>query len=171
MDQNLVNIPKKQNIVNLEPIKIEHDNNNNYLNIGINKDNILLSLNYKEQLFSINYNKTMNFQEIKNLNKAFDVLNTINEFYEYLKVLSDNKKISIKKNGEKISIILNILVLFKQEIVEINLNPRKIDLELNIKSIGKELLYIKEKIKDFDIIKNENKDLREKWKIQIKKNK
>ena len=168
MDQNLVNIPKKQNIVNLEPIKIDHNNINYYLNVGINKDNILLSINYKEQLFSINYVKTMNFQEVKNLNKALEALNSINEFYEYLKVLSDNKKIDIKKNGEKISIILNILVLFRQEIVEINLNPGKFDLELNIKSIGKELLYIKEKIKDFDNIKKENKDLREKVEKQNK---
>ena len=162
------NISRIENIINLDPIKIEKDNNNYYLNIGVNKDKIVLSLKDKEQLLSINYIKTMNIQEIKDLNKAFYVLNSFNEFYEYLKLLSENKKIDIKKSEEKISILLNIEVLFKQEIIEINLFPGKIDLELNIRNIYKELLYIKETIKDIGILKKENKELREKVEKQSK---
>ena len=168
MEENLSNISRIENIINLDPIKIEKDNNNYYLNIGVNKDKIVLSLKDKEQLLSINYIKTMNIQEIKDLNKAFYVLNSFNEFYEYLKLLSENKKIDIKKSEEKISIILNIEVLFKQEIIEINLFPGKIDLELNIRNIYKELLYIKETIKDIGILKKENKELREKVEKQRK---
>ena len=110
----------------------------------------------------------MSFKEIKELNKVFYVLNSINDFYEYLKLLSNNKKLNIKKNEEKITIILNIEVLLKEEIIEINLNKGKIDLNINIKNICKELIYIKEKIKDIDIIKNENKELREKIELQNK---
>jgi len=155
MKENLLNMPKKKNIVNLEPIKIEQNNNIYYLNIGVNKDIIIFSINDIEQLLSINYIKTMSFKEIKELNKVFHALNSINDFYEYLKLLSNNKKLNIKKNEEKITIILNIEVLLKEEIIEINLNKGKIDLNINIKNICKELIYIKEKIKDIDIIKNE----------------
>ena len=168
MKENLLNMPKKKNIVNLEPIKIEQNNNIYYLNIGVNKDIIIFSINDIEQLLSINYIKTMSFKEIKELNKVFYVLNSINDFYEYLKLLSNNKKLNIKKNEEKITIILNIEVLLKEEIIEINLNKGKIDLNINIKNICKELIYIKEKIKDIDIIKNENKELREKIELQNK---
>jgi len=109
----------------------------------------------------------MSFKEIKNLNKGFSLLNSINEFYVYLKVLSENKKINIKKYEEKISLFLFLEVLLKKEIIEINLYPGKIDLDLNIKNIYKELIYIKERIKDIDILKNENKELKEKQNKEI----
>ena len=109
----------------------------------------------------------MSFKEIKNLNKGFYLLNSINEFYVYLKVLSENKKINIKKYEEKISLFLFVEVLLKKEIIEINLYPGKIDLDLNIKNIYKELIYIKERIKDIDILKNENKELKEKQNKEI----
>ena len=161
MKDNLIYIPKKENIINLAPIKIEYNNNNYYLNISINNDIINFSINDKEKLLSINYIKTMNFKEIKDLNKGFSLFNSINDFYDYLKVLSENKKINIKKDEEKISIILNIEVLLKKEIIEINLYPGKIDLDLNIKNICNEIIYIKERIKDSDILKKENKELKE----------
>ena len=169
MKDNLIYIPKKENIINLAPIKIEYNNNNYFLNIGINNDIINFSINDKEQLLSINYIKTMNFKEIKDLNKGFSLLNSINDFYDYLKVLSENKKINIKKDKEKITIILFIEVLLKKEIIEINLYPGKIDLDLNIKNICKEIIYIKEKINDIDILKNENKELKEKQNKEINK--
>ena len=168
MEENLINISKKENIINLEPIKIEQNNNIYYLNIAVNKDIIIFSINDIDQLLSINYIKSMNFKEIKELNKVFYVLNSINDFYEYLKLLSNNKKLNIKKNEDKISIILKIEVLLKEEIIEIILNKGKIDINLNIKNICKELIYIKEKIKDIDILKNENKELKEKLELQNK---
>ena len=169
MKDNLIYIPKKENITNLAPIKIEINNNNYFLNIDINNDIINFSINDKEQLLSINYIKTMSFKEIKDLNKGFSLLNSINDFYDYLKVLSENKKINIKKDKEKITIILFIEVLLKKEIIEINLYPGKIDLDLNIKNICKEIIYIKEKINDIDILKNENKELKEKQNKEINK--
>ena len=162
MEKNVINVPKKLNIVNLEPIKIEKNNNTYYLNIGVDKDIIIFSMNDKDKLLSINYIKAMSFQEIKDLNKVFCMLNSINEFYDYLEKLSKNNKLNFEKSEEKISIILNIEVFLKQEIIEINLYPVKKDLDLNIKNICKEILYIKKKINDIDILKNENKELREK---------
>ena len=168
MEENLLNIPKKQNIINLEPIKIEQNDYNYYLNIGINTDIIIFSINDEEKLFSTKYIKTMSFQEIKDLNKVFYALNSIKDFYDFLKKLSNNKKLDIKKSKEKISIILNIEFFLKPEIIEITLNQGKKDLDLNIKHICKELLYIKEKIEDIDILKKENKELRGKLELQNK---
>ena len=169
MKDNLISFPNKENIINLDPIKIEYNNNNYFLNIGINNDIINFSINDKQQLLSINYIKKMSFKEIKDLNKGFSLLNSINDFYDYLKILSENKKINIKKDENKISIILFIEVLLKKEIIEINLYPGKIDLDLNIKNICKEIIYIKEKINDIDILKNENKELKEKQNKEINK--
>ena len=165
MEKNLLSIPKKVNTVNLAPIKIEQDNNNYCLNINITGNIMTFCINEKEMLFSSNYVKSMSFQEIKNLNEGFSILKSINDFYDYLKLLSDNKKIIIKKGEEKISIILYIEVLLKKEEIEINLFPGKID--LNIKNICKEFLSINEKIKDIDILKNENKELKEKQNKEI----
>jgi len=125
MEENLLNIPKKQNIINFEPIKIEQNDYNYYLNIGINTDIIIFSIIDEEKLFSTKYIKTMSFQEIKDLNKVFYALNSIKDFYDFLKKLSNNKKLDIKKSKEKISIILNIEFFLKPEIIEITFESRK----------------------------------------------
>jgi len=167
MKGNSICIPKKVNMTNKDPIKIEQDNINYYLNIGINEDIIRFSLFNKENLLSVNYFKTMNFQEIKELNKIFLGLSSFNDFYEYLQTLSVNKKINIEKSEEKLSLILLAEYLSKPEIIKINLSRGKIDLDLNIKNICEELLSIREKIKDIDILKSENKELKEKQNKEI----
>ena len=154
-------------MTNKDPIKIEQDNINYCLNIGINEDIIRFSLFNKENLLSVNYFKAMNFQEIKELNKIFLGLSSFNDFYEYLQTLSVNKKINIEKSEEKLSLILLAEYLSKPEIIKINLSRGKIDLDLNIKNICEELLSIREKIKDIDILKSENKELKEKQNKEI----
>ena len=152
-----------EELINLAPIKIEQNNNEYFLNISINENIMTFSIN----CFPYFYFRAMSFKEIKNLSKAFYILTSINDFYIYLSSLSVKKKIKIKKNEESISVFLFIEVLFKKEVVEIILFPRKRDLDLNfqniknIQNIGKELLSIKEKIKDIEILKNENKELKE----------
>ena len=84
MEGNSIYIPKKVNMVNKDPIKIEQDNNNYYLNIGVNEDIIRFSIIDKENILSVNYIKIMSFQEIKGLNKIFFGLISFNDFYEYL---------------------------------------------------------------------------------------
>ena len=167
MKGNSICIPKKVNMTNKDPIKIEQDNINYCLNIGINEDIIRFSLLNKENLLSVNYFKTMSFQEIKDLNKIFLGLSSFNDFYEYLQTLSVNKKLNIEKSEEKLSLILLAEYLSKPEIIKINLSRAKIDLDLNIKNICEELLSMKEKIKDIEILKSENKSLKEKQDREI----
>ena len=120
-----------EELINLAPIKIEQNNNEYFLNISINENIMTFSIN----CFPYFYFRAMSFKEIKNLSKAFYILTSINDFYIYLSSLSVKKKIKIKKNEESISVFLFIEVLFKKEVVEIILFPRKRDLDLNFQNI------------------------------------
>ena len=74
----------------------------------------------------------MDFKEIKEMNQLFNLLKTNNDFYDYLKLLSKDKKINIRKS-DKISIILFIDVLSKQQEIIIDLFPEENQLEENRK--------------------------------------
>ena len=55
------------------------------------------------------------------MNKVFFMLNSNQEFVDFLKVLIENKKLSIKKEIEnKITIGLMVEYLYKQSTVKIN---------------------------------------------------
>ena len=102
----------------------------------------------------------MTLKEIKELNTIFLALTSFNEVYDYLKSLSNNHKLNIKKEKDKITIIFYVEILLKQQKIEINLYQIKNDINLNIKEIYQELSNIKNKIKEIDILKNKNKILR-----------
>ena len=149
-------------IIKLEPIKIEQNEINYLLNIETNEDKITFSINDKEQLPSINYIRTLTLKEIKELNNVFLSLTSFNEFYDYIKSLSNNHKLSLKKDNNKITIIFYVEVLLKQQKIEIDLYQAKNDINLNIKEIYQELFNIKNKIKEIDTLKNENNALKNK---------
>ena len=71
-------------IINYEPIIIEHNKIRYILKIENNEDKISFSINDKEQIPSMNYNCSMNFKEIKELNGVFNAFNSFNDFYNYL---------------------------------------------------------------------------------------
>ena len=104
----------------------------------------------------------MNFKEIKELNQLFSLLKTYNDFYDYLKLLSKDKKIKIKKSKDKILIILIIDILSKKAEITIDLFPEKKNaknkFELKLDEKNKEIENLKKPIKD----PNEIKDLKEK---------
>ena len=145
-----------EDIIKYDPISIEQNNIKYDLNIEIYEDNITLLINDKQQFPSVDYNRTMNLKEIKNLNKIFSEFKSLFNFYEYLKKLSADKKLIIKKNNNNnISIILSL-----DQNLEIHLFPKTKDIEMNIKEICKEILDMKEKIKEIDVVKKENKELK-----------
>ena len=151
-------------IIELKPIIIEQKGNNFNLEIKINSEgnDIILSINDKNQFPPVYYTNSMNLKQIKNLNKAFNIFSTFNDFYNYLKSLTDIKKLNIQKEKDKLSII-------NQEI-KIDLIASKKDSEINIKDIYEELINIKEKIKEIDIIKKENIELKKRIDILEKDN-
>ena len=100
-------------VTNYNPIKIVQNKLKFDLNIKTMKNNITFSINDKNQFNSVNYKRTMSLKEVKALNIVFQVLNSFNNFYDYLKKLSANNNLNIKKSNYKISIIFNVEVLFK----------------------------------------------------------
>ena len=147
---------------NFEPIIIELKDIKYILNIETNKENIIFYIYDKNQFPSIKYIKTMTFKEIKELNKVFYVLNSFNDFYDYLKQLSNNNKLNINKTNDRITLIFYVEVLLKQQKIEIDLYPSKRDINLSIEEIFQELFNIKNKNKDIEALKNENNNLKNK---------
>ena len=103
------------------------------LKVDSQKDIITFELIDVEKIPRINYIRKMNFKEIKEMSQLFNLLKTSNDFNDYLKFLSKDKKINIKKSKDKISLILFINVLSKQQEIIIDLFPEKNELEINRK--------------------------------------
>ena len=103
----------------------------------------------------------MNLKEIKELNPTFNVLNSLKDFYDYLKLLSEKNKINIKKTDEKLSIILSIEILMKEQSIEIDLFPKEKDINLNNELILEEISDLKQNIKEIESLKKINEDFSE----------
>jgi len=130
-----------------ESLKIEQDKKIYVLNIKLTNDFITFNINKEDSLPTLYFSKKMSLTDIKNIHKAFYGLNSCNEFLDYIKVLLENKKLSIIEKDENISINLEIIYLFKTSNIEIVLNLEKINTDKAIMDIFKELSFIKEQIK------------------------
>ena len=87
----------KDNTINFEGIQIELNKTKYDLNIKVKKDKIVFYIYAQEEFPSVNYKKAMNLKEIKDLNIVFSDMNSYNDFFNYLKSLSNNKKLNLKK--------------------------------------------------------------------------
>ena len=151
-----------EEIIKYDPIQISQNEIKFYLNIENQENMITFSLIDKYEFPCVNYIRNMSLKEIKDLNIIFQVLNSFNDFYDYLKLLSNNKKLNIKKYNDKIAINFFVEVLLKQQYIEIDLFPSKKNIEPNIKEIWEELLNIKnimkENNKEIELLKGEDKN-------------
>ena len=139
-------------IYDFPSLKIEQDNIIYELNFKFEKNDIFLSTYDKEKYPFVQYKRKLSLKELKDLNKVFGKLNSLNGFYDYLKLKSESKKLSFLKSEDKISIIIF------DEFFEIYLFPNKKESEINKVEIYNDLLIIKEKIKKIDILEKENKE-------------
>ena len=121
MDENQLDSDKseKVDIIKFDIIQIKQNVFKYDLNIETKENTIYFSIKDKNQLPSIYYKRTMSFDEIKKLNLQFNALESFPDFYDYLKSLSNNNKLNIKKSNDKISIVFNVEVLLKQQSIEI----------------------------------------------------
>ena len=115
MDDNFVIEDKKEsmNVDNFLEIQVEQNNLKYNLKIKSKKDILAFILNDKNEFPSICYSQKLNLQKIKGLNKVFELFDSFKDFFDYLKMLSQKKKIGIKKLNDKIILILSIEVLLK----------------------------------------------------------
>ena len=162
---------KSVDIVKYEPIKINQDDIKYNLNIETRENMITFTIIDKERFPIINYIRTMNLKEIKELNTTFNVLNSLKDFYDYLKLLSEENKITIKKTNEKLSIILSIEILMKEQSIEIDLFPKEKDINLNNELILEEISDLKQNIKEIESLKKINEDFKNEIKDLKGKNK
>ena len=105
---------------------------------------------------------------MKGINQVFTLLKSVNDLYDYIKSLSDIKKLNIKKCNDKISLIIYAEALLKQQEIIIDLFPIKKDINLSITEIYQELLNLNHK---FENLNNDNKELKEEnkeLKLEIK---
>ena len=147
-----------------ESLIIEQDNKKYILNIEIKVDSIYFKVIEEGTLSLIYFTRKMNLKEIKDIHKEFYGLNSLNEFLDYLKVLYENKELTINKTKDNMSINFKVIYLLKTSIVEIPLYLEKENTKNIIKVICKELLLLKEKIKNFEsntIKKDEKKNKEE----------
>ncbi len=133
------------------------------LNIEIENKNILINLS----VLSEEYEIILGFEQLKLFHKAFSMLKDCNEFLEYIKVLIENNKLSIKKeNGNQISIEIIVEYLYKQNTIKIDLKPKFLNIELNAKDMLKQLSVVNEKLlkieNNYSELKEENTKLNKK---------
>ena len=147
-----------------ETLEIKQEKNIVKLNIQIVEETMYFEIIDKEPLLSI-FSSEYNLNEIKAINETFSLLKSCKEFLEYLKVLVNNNKITIKKKKEEnkcylyyMSINFETEYLFKKYSIEIKLLPEKINLESNIIELFKELSNLKNIINQY---KNENSTITE----------
>ena len=84
--------------------------------------------------------KKMTLQEIKKTHNIFLGLNSCNEFSDYLKGLSERKKLSIIKKEDKLYITFNFEYLLKIQSIDIILSPEKKSSDEIIQDLCKEVL-------------------------------
>ena len=169
---NKEDITTTSNFINYPPIQIEENGIKYDLSIETKEDMITFSICDNAQIPCASYIRTLNLKEIKELSKAFYLINSIKNFYDYLKSLSDNKKLNIKKSKDTITLILLVEILLEKQNIEIDLFQAKINKDSYMQNILQELKnkkYLincleeenKELKKEIEALRKENEELKE----------
>ena len=126
-----------------ETITIDQDNIRYILHLNSIGNTITFSLEYN----SNNYSKKMPLKDIKDKeSKAIFISHSPKDFFEYLKTLSEMKKISVIRKDNSVIIKFEIEFMFKKHDIEIELRSKDNNLELLEKEV-KELKDNYNKIK------------------------
>jgi len=158
-----------------EYFEIRQDDNNYKLNIKIINQDIIFNI-LDEQLLKREYEIKFTLNEIKLIHKIFLVCSSCQEFIDHIKVLIENKKLSIKKdNKNQMTIEITVEYLCKQDLIKIDLNQKAINFELIALDLYKKISILNENFKNLEInynsIKQENMNIKEKHKALKEENK
>ena len=112
------------------------------------------------------YEIKLSLEELKQMHKIFLIISSCQEFLDYIKVLIENKKLSIKKTAEnKITIELNVEYLCKQNTINIDLPQKKISFDLMVQDLYNKISLLNDNYKNLEMnyknIKEENKNIKE----------
>ena len=126
-----------------ETITIDQDNIRYILHLNSIGNTITFSLEYN----SNNYSKKMPLKDIKD-KESRAIFNSYSsqDFFEYLKTLSEMKKISVIRKDNAILVKFELEIMFKKHEIEIELRSKDNNLEL----LEKEVKELKKRIDDLE---------------------
>ena len=155
-----------------EYFEIKQDINNYKLKIKIINQDIILNILDEKSLMR-EYEIKLTLNELKQIHNIFLGLSSFKEFIDFIKVLIENKKLSIKKSDQdKMTIELSVEYLYKQHLIKIDLLKKAINFELISLDLYKKISILNKNFKNLEInyksIKEENNGLKEENK-RIKK--
>ena len=158
---------------NIITLVIEQEKQKYLLTLKIEGETLFINVLEPDIIGSLCHTKKMTLEEIKKKEpkKIFSALSSCEEFVEYLKALSESKKILIEKKVNKVVINFDVEFLLKKNNIEIDLFPEKMNIEKVVDDLCKEIVNIKrqeilfkEEIKN---LKNEMKKIKEKSENEI----
>ena len=133
-----------------ETITIDQDNIRYILHLNSIGNTITFSLEYN----SNNYSKKMPLKDIKDKeSRAIFISYSPKDFFEYLKTLSEMKKISVIRKDNSVIIKFEFEVMFKKHEIEIELRSKDNNLELlekEVKELKEENILLKKRIDDLE---------------------
>ena len=141
-----------------ESINLENEGKKFLLLIKSTNESITFIASDPEDIGSSKYIRKMSLKEIKEkeTHNLLMGLNTCGEFSDYLKALSEMKKLFLNKKENKINMIFTVEYLLKKHNIEFELLPEKMNIDDVIKELCKEVNILKEEVKNLKKGKNEN---------------
>ena len=140
-----------------ETITIDQDNIRYILHLNSIGNTITFSLEYN----SNNYSKKIPLKDIKDKeSKAIFISHSPKDFFEYLKTLSEMKKISVIRKDNAIMIKFEFEAMFMKHEIEIELRSKDNNLELlekEVKELKEENILLKKEIEE---LKTEVKEIK-----------
>ena len=126
-----------------ESFDIKQDNVKYILKIEINGNIILNILDEKENFREFETKYTL--EELKQKHKIFSMLNSSKDFLDYIKILIQNKKLSIKAKSEN-QMIIELIdeCLYKENIIQLDLSQKQINFNLITKDLYKKISTLNE---------------------------
>lgn len=139
----------------IESINIEQDNKKYILILKIIGDQLTLVLSEPE-MQNFSYTKKITFQEIKELDKDLDDLESCEGFYTYLKSLAEKKAINIIEKEQNVCIKFTIKHIIKNNTIELILSSEAINTDELFKDLYKKIKDLESKDNIINELKNDN---------------
>ena len=116
----ILNTPKDDNS---QTFNLKFDNCEYRILLNIEKNQLLILCQNNTQLSNFCYKNHFSLEDLKNLNKLFLCLSSLEEILNSLKELFKNNKVKIKKENEKIILLVTLTNLIgKEEQISLILN-------------------------------------------------
>ena len=97
-----------------EFIKIEKNEKQYILNFKISNEKLLFQISDPDSIGLLSYYREMTLKEIKEIHNIFMGLSTCHEFIDFLKSLSDMKKLEIVKIQKNLVLLLKSNIYLKK---------------------------------------------------------